>query len=322
MKTSLTQRIAGALALALASAAPALAQAYPSKPITLVVPFSAGAGTDQVARAMANHMQVAFSGATVVVENKSGASGLIAAQAVAKAAPDGYTLLMTTNTTQSANPHLFKKLPYDPVGDFAPIAAVARGSMVLALPVSSPIQSVADFIAEGKKRVLTFGAGNSSSRVAAEMFSQLTGAKVLYVPYKSNPQAVTDLVGGQFDFMFGDTVTALPLVKSGNLKALAYTGDKRSPVLPNVPTLVESGVKGYELYYWVAVYAPKGTPRDVIARLNQAFVSGAKSDAVGAVYHNALLEPFTTTPEELATFQRTETEKWGRVIKAAGIQAE
>lgn len=321
-KTALLRNIAGVLTVALSALSTAAAQEYPNKPIKLVVPFAAGAGTDQVARGMAQAMQTTLPGATVIVENKPGAGGLIAAQAVAKAPADGYTLFMTTNTTQSANPHLFKTLPYDPVADFAPIAAIARGSMVLVVPASSPYRSAADVIAAGKKKPLSYGAGNSSSRVGSEMFSQLSGAQVLYVPYKSNPQAVTDLVGGQFDFMLADTATASPLVKAGKLRALAYAGEKRSPALPEVPTLIEAGVKDYKLYYWVAVYAPHGTPKDIIAKLNKAFVEGVKNDAITSVYNNATLEAFTTTPQGLAEFQRSETETWGRVIKAAGIQPE
>jgi tripartite-type tricarboxylate transporter receptor subunit TctC len=229
---------------------------------------------------------------------------------------------MTTNTTQSANQHLYKKLSYDPVGDFTPIAAIARGSMVLTVPASSPIKSVSEFIAAAKAKSLSYGAGNSSSRVAAEMFSQMTGTKALYVPYKSNPQSVTDLVGGQLDFMFADMATALPLVQAGKLKALAYAGDKRSSALPNVPTLSESGVKDYELFYWVAVYGPKGLAPDLVRRLNEVFVKGVRTDVITAVYTHAVLEPYTTTPDGLAQFQRSETEKWGLVIKAAGIEAE
>ncbi len=300
----------------------ASAQPYPSKPITLVVPFSPGSGTDQVARGMAQVIASAFNGATVVVDNKPGASGMIAAQAVAKAPADGYTLFMTTNTTQSANPHLFKKLPYDPVNDFTPIAAIARGSMVLAVSGSSPIKSVSEFIASAKGKSLTFGAGNSSSRVAAEMFSQMTGIKTLYVPYKSNPQSVTDLVGGQLDFMFADSATAMPLVQAGKLKALGYAGDKRTPAFPNVPTLAESGVKGYELFYWVAVYGPKGLPPELVRRLNEVLLKGVQAEVITSVYAHAVLDAYTTSPDGLAQFQRSETEKWGRVIKAAGIEAE
>ncbi len=317
-------RLAGAAVIAAGCVGVGLAhaQTFPSKPITLVVPFSPGSGTDQVARGLAQVIASSLGGATVIVDNKPGASGMIAAQTVAKASPDGYTLFLTTNTTQSANPHLFKKLPYDPVADFAPVAALARGSMVLALPPGSPIKTVADFIAAGKQKSLSFGAGNSSSRVAAEMLSQMTGIKALYVPYKSNPQAVTDLVGGQLDFMMADMATALPLVQSGRLKAVAYAGDKRSSSVPNLPTLDESGVKGYELFYWVAMYAPKGTPPDLVRRLNDIVVKGVRSDTMHSIFAQAVLDIYTTTPEGLAQFQRSETEKWGRVIKAAGIEAE
>jgi tripartite-type tricarboxylate transporter receptor subunit TctC len=247
---------------------------------------------------------------------------MIAAQAVARAPADGYTLFMTTNTTQSANPHLYKKLSYNPVTDFAPVAALAKGAMVLAVPANSPARSVADFIAYSRKKPFNFGAGNSSSRVAGELFKQMTGADLTFVPYKSNPQAVTDLVGGQLDVMFADTATTLPLIQSGRLKALGYTGMQRTAVLPSVPTLDEAGVKGYELSYWVAVYAPRGTPPEIVRRLNAAFNKAVRSEGVGTVYAQAILDVYTTTPEGLAEFQRSETEKWGRIIKGAGIEPE
>ena len=298
------------------------AQSYPAKPITIVIPFGAGSGTDQVARAMAKAMAEELSGAVLVMDYKPGASGSIAARAVAQAPADGYTLMMTTNTTQSANPHLFRKLSYDPVNDFAPVAALARGSMVLTVPASSTIDSVAKFIAAARANPLNVGAGNSSSRVALEMFKQMTGAKLVYVPYKANPQAVTDLVGGQIDAMFADTATALPLVNAGRLRALAYAAQERSWALPSLPTLDESGVKGFALYYWVAVYAPRATPPDIVNRLNEAFSRSARSESVKPTFTQAVLDVFTTSPGGLAEFQRVETEKWGRVIKAAGIEPE
>jgi tripartite-type tricarboxylate transporter receptor subunit TctC len=303
-------------------AGPAQAQTYPSKQITIVVPFPAGSGTDQVARGMAQFIAAEFGGADVLVDNKPGASGMIAAQAVARAPADGYTLLMTTNTTQSANQHLFKKLPYDPVKDFAPVAALARGSMVIVVPPSSPIKSVPELIARAKVKPLNYGAGNSSSRVAGEMFKQMTGANLSYVPYKGNPQAITDLLGGQIDVMFADTATALPLVQSGKLIALAYTGQQRSSAFPTVPTVEELGWKGYELSYWVAVYAPQGTPPEIVRRLNEVLIKGVHSDIMTAVFARAVLDIFTSTPEGLAQFQRSESERWGRVIKAAGIEPE
>jgi tripartite-type tricarboxylate transporter receptor subunit TctC len=313
-----------ALAAAAAAFGPAttLAQAYPARPITLVVPFSAGSGTDQIARAMAQAIAAEWKGATLVVDNKPGAGGAIAAQAVARAQADGYTLFLTTNTTQSANPHLFKKLSYNPVADFAPVAALVKGAMVLAVPAASPVKSVTEFIALARRKTVNFGAGNSSSRVAGELFKQMTGVDLVYIPYKSNPQAVTDLVGGQLDAMFADTATTLPLIQSGRLRALAYTGHQRAAVLPAVPTLDESGVKGYELTYWVAAYAPRGTPADIVRRLNEVFNKATRSESATAVFAQAIVDVFSTTPEGLAEFQRAETEKWGRVIKGAGIEPE
>lgn len=298
------------------------AQGYPSRPISLVIPFSAGSGSDQVARGIGQAIGPLWPGAVMVVDNKPGAGGIIAAQAVAHAPADGYTLMLTTNTTQSANPHLYKKLPYDPAGDFTPIAALARGSMVLVVPSASPIRSTADLIARARKQPVTFGAGNSSSRVAAELFRQMTGAELTYVGYKGNPQAVTDLVGGQLDIMFADMATALPLVQSGQLRALGYTGLQRSSALPAVPTLDETGIKGYELSYWVAVYGPRAMPVDIRDRLNEMLTRCVRTDVMKAVFSHAVLDVFTTTPEGLAEFQSAETAKWGRIIKAAGIEPE
>jgi len=300
----------------------AAADPYPSKPITIVVPFSAGSGTDLIARGMARTIPEDWHGSTVVIDNKPGASGIIAAQFAARAPADGYTLLMTTNTTQTANPYLFRKLPYDPVNDFAPVAALAKGAMVMVVPASSPIKSVAAFIDYARTKTLSFGAGNSSSRVAGEQFKQMTGVEMTYVPYKGNPQAVTDLIGGQLDVMFADTATALPLIQSGRLRALAYTGAQRTSTLPSVPTLAESGLKGYELYYWVGVYAPKGTPKEIVDRLNALLLKSLQSETMKSVYAHSVIDVFTTTPDGLADFQRHESARWASIIKAAAIQPE
>ena len=310
-------------ALGTVATAPALAQAYPSKPITIIVPFAVGSSADQLARGIAQTLSTGLPNApSVVVDNKPGASGMIAAQAAARAPADGYTLFYTTNTTQSANQHLFKKLTYDPVADFAPISPIATGAMVLAVPLSSPVRTVADFVALARSRELTFGAGNSSSRVAGEMFKQMTGAKLTFVPYKSNPQALPDLVSGQLDCMFADTASAMALIKAEKVRAIAFTGQQRTPSLPLLPTLDESGVKGYALTYWGAMYAPRGTPKEIIDRLNALIVDGAKVEPLKSIIANAALDAYTSTPDELARFQATEADRWGRVIKAAGIEPE
>lgn len=261
----------------------------------------------------------------VVIDNKAGASGFIASQQVAKAPPDGYTVLITTNTTHAANEHLFKKLPYDPVKDFSPIAALGKGGQIMVVNPNSPAKTVAEFVALAKKEPgkLSFGSGSSSSRMAGELLQQLAGIKLLHVPYKSNPLAVTDLLGGQIDMMITDTATGLPQVKAGKLRALGVSGAQRSPLAPEVPTIAESGVKGYEMGYWFAAYAPAKTPPAVVKRLNELLVKAAKSEAAKtAFYEPSGTEVFTTSPEELAKFQHGESQKWGRIVKAAGIEAE
>lgn len=299
------------------------AQTYPVRPITIIVPFAAGSAADQLARGLAQVFTTALANnAVVVVDNRPGASGIIAAQSAARAPADGYTLFYTTNTTQSANQFLFKKLPYDPVADFSPISAVATGAMVLTVPVMSQVKSVTDFIALARRNQVNFGAGNSSSRIAGELFKQLTGANLTYVPYKSNPQAIADLVGGQLDAMFADTASALPLIKAGKLRAIAFTGSRRSPTLPLVPTIEESGVSGYSLSYWGALYAPRGTSREIVNLLNSLIASGVRSEQFKQLLTNTGLDAFTTSPDELAKFQLAEAQKWGRIIKNAEIVAE
>ncbi|CAN7517974.1 MULTISPECIES: Bug family tripartite tricarboxylate transporter substrate binding protein [unclassified Variovorax] len=309
---------------ALLGAGAAAAQTYPDKPISFVVPFAAGSATDQIARALGNGV-TAETKQPVVIDNKAGASGFIASQQVAKAPPDGYTVLITTNTTHAANEHLFKKLPYDPVKDFSPIAALGKGGQIMVVNPNSPAKTVAEFVALAKKEPgkLSFGSGSSSSRMAGELLQQLAGIKLLHVPYKSNPLAVTDLLGGQIDMMITDTATGLPQVKAGKLRALGVSGAQRSPLAPEVPTIAESGVKGYEMGYWFAAYAPAKTPPAVVKRLNELLVKAAKSEAAKtAFYEPSGTEVFTTSPEELAKFQHGESQKWGRIVKAAGIEAE
>ena len=301
-----------------------LAQTFPEKSITFVVPFAAGTATDQIARAIGNGV-TAETKQAVVVDNKAGANGFIASQNVAKAAPDGYTVLITTNTTHAANQHLFKKLPYDPVKDYAPVSALGKGGQIMVVSPDFPAKTVAEFIALAKKEPgkYSFGSGSSSSRMAGELLQQLAGIKLLHVPYKSNTLAVTDLLGNQIHMMITDTATGLPQVKAGKLRPLGVSGATRSPLAPDVPTIAEAGVKGYEMGYWFAAYAPAKTPPSVVRRLNELLVKAAKSDAAkSAFYEPTGTEVFTTSPEELAKFQSAEAQKWGRIVTAAGIEAE
>ncbi|HSI58481.1 MAG TPA: tripartite tricarboxylate transporter substrate binding protein [Ideonella sp.] len=301
----------------------AQAQAYPAKPITFYVPFAAGSATDLLARAVGQSV-TEQSKQPVIVENKAGASGMMAAQAAARAPADGYTVLITTNTTHAANEHLYKKLPYDPVKDFSPVTALARGGQVLVVKADSPYKTVGELVAAARKSPgkLSFGSGSASSRVAGEMFKQLSATDILHVPYKSNPNAITDLLGGQVDLMITDTSTGIPQIKAGKLRALGYSTQKRSPLLPDVPTIDEAGVKGYDMSYWFAAYVPAGTPAPVIARLRELMVAGTQSAAAKAFFESGGAEGWNTTPEELAKFQVSETLKWGKVIKAAGIEPE
>ncbi|MBL8302740.1 MAG: tripartite tricarboxylate transporter substrate binding protein [Ideonella sp.] len=325
MTTPLTRRraLAAAALLALGLPGAVLAQAFPSKPLTFVVPFAAGSATDQLARALGQSVTEQTKQA-VVVENKAGASGMMAAQAAARAPADGYTVLITTNTTHAANEHLYKKLPYDAVKDFAPVTGLGKGGQVMVVNVNSPYKTVGDVVAAAKKSPgkLSFGSGSSSSRMAGEMLKQLSGTDILHVPYKSNPMGITDLLGGQIDFMITDTSTGVPQVKAGKLRALGYSTQKRSTQLPDVPTIDEAGVKGYDMGYWFAAYVPAGTPAPVVARLNELLGAAVRSTAAKTFFDTAGSEAWTTTPDELAKFQTAETLKWGKVIKAAGIEPE
>jgi tripartite-type tricarboxylate transporter receptor subunit TctC len=319
------RRAVGGLAalLALALGAPARAQSYPDKPVTFLVPFAAGSATDQLARALGQSVTEQTKQA-VVVDNKAGASGMLAAQAAARAAPDGYTVLIATNTTHAANEHLYRKTGYDAVKDFAPVTALGRGGQVLVVKADAPYKSVAELLAKAKKDPgkLSFGSGSSSSRVAGELFKQMAGVDILHVPYKSNPNAITDLIGGQIDLMITDTATGVPQIKGGKLKALGYSTKQRSTLLPDVPTIDEAGVKGYDMSYWFAAYVPAATPAPVVARLRELLVNASKSAPVKAFFDASGAEAWTTTSDELAKFQLSETAKWGRVIKAAGIEPE
>lgn len=318
--------MSAALGALMAAVLPASAQQsanFPSKPITFVVPFAAGSATDLIARALGQAVSQS-TGQSVIVENKGGASGIIAAQAAARAPADGYTVLITTNTTHAANEHLYKKLPYNPVKDFVPLTGLGKGGQVLVVNASAPFNSVQELLEHAKKNPgkLSFGSGSSSSRMAGEMLKQLGGVDILHVPYKSNPLAITDLMGGQIDLMITDVSTGVPQIQAGKLKALGFSTEERSVMLPDVPTIAEAGVKGYSMGYWFAAYAPAGTPAEVTNKLTQLLGDAVESKSAEGFYKQSGTTKWRGTSAELAKFQADETQKWGKVVKAAGIQPE
>lgn len=296
-------------------------EAYPSKPIRLI---SCCIGViDAIARVvgeeMANNLKQ-----PVVVEAKAGASGGIAADYVAKSKPDGYTIFFGTNSTHAANQSLFKTLPYDYVKDFVPLAGVGEGPIVLVVNMQSPVRNVSELtaLAKSKPGKLTYGWASSSTRMSMEMYNQLAGIKITDVPYKTNPQATTDLIGGQVDAMFADMNTAVPLIKAGKLRALAVSGSKRAPGLPEVPTMKEAGVTDYNLTWWVAGWAPAGTPKEVVTQLNTAISKSITSPKVLEFFKNIALDPMPMSGDELMKFQVAEHGKWAKIINTAGIQPQ
>jgi len=320
MLTPLLSSVIAAVALA----ACGFAQAeYPDKQFTFVVPFAAGSATDQLARALGQEV-TRITKQAVIVDDKPGASGFIGAEVVKKAAPDGYTVFITTNTTHAANEHLFKKIPYDPVKDYLPVTGLGKGGQILIVNMNTPAKNVQELIALAKSQPgkISFGSGSSSSRVAGEMFQQLAGVELLHVPYKSNPLAINDLLGGQITMMITDMATGLPQVKGGKVRALAVSTTKRSPLTPELPTIDEAGVKGYDMGFWFAAYVPANTPAAVVNKLHDVLVEATKGTAMQQYYTNTGTDPFVTTPAELGKFQLAESEKWKNIIKKAGIEAE
>lgn len=301
----------------------ASAQTYPSKQLTFVVPFIAGSATDMQARVIAQGITES-TGTPVIIDNKVGANGFIAAQAVASAAPDGYTVLVSTNTTHAANEHLFKKLPYDPVKDFEPVTALNKGSQILIVNKNYPANNVKELIALAKKNPgkYTFGSGSASSRLAVELFQQMAGIQLLHVPYKSSPLAINDLIAGNIDLMIVDAPNSLAQMKANNVRGLAVSGSTRNPLAPDLPTIAEAGVPGYEMSYWTAAWVPAKTPKAIIDKLNQLMIAASKLDPAQKFYTSTGSERYTTTPDGLAKFQALETNKWGSIIKEARIDKE
>jgi len=318
--------LACALSAALAlspHAAHAAEDAYPLRPIKFVLPFPPGSGTDVGGRVIAAEMSKAI-GQPVLIENKAGANGFIATQQVAHAAPDGYTALMTSNT-HLANKFLFKTIPYDPIGDFKSVTLTKKVSpLVLVVGAKSEFKTLADVTRKAKLKpgALSFGSGNSSSRVGAEMYAQLIGAKMLYVPYKGNPEALNDVASGRVDIMFSDATSFLPLLHAGRLRALVSTGANKPPQLPDVPTSAEVGLPTLDIGSYVMVLLPAQTPDAIADKLNAIVCAALRTDAVKQNFYNVNSEAYCTTRAELDRFLALDLAKWGDVIRKAGIPPE
>jgi tripartite-type tricarboxylate transporter receptor subunit TctC len=313
----------GAIVLAMACATGALAQAYPSKPIRLVVPFPAGGSVDMVARLVGKKLSDSM-GQPVVVENRAGASGNIGMDFVAKAPADGYTLLMAS-AALTANAHLYSKMSFDPLKDLQPVIRVADQPNVLVVNPSLGVKNVKELIALAKSRPgkLTFGSAGlgAAQQIAAEIFMMKTGTQMMHVPYKGGAPALADLVGGQIHLMFETSPTAVPFVTSGKLTALAVTTPQRVSTLPDLPTIAEEGVAGYEAYTWLGVVAPAGTPANVVAKLNGE-VKKAMTPEFRAELTKIHLIPVGDTPEEFTEFVRKDYANYAKIVKEANIQAQ
>lgn len=299
------------------------AQDYPSRPIKFVVPFTAGSATDALARVLGQKLNTAL-GWTVVIENIAGASGQTAASNVARAPPDGHTVFITSNTTHAANQNLFKKLSYDPIADFEPITRLGNITLALAVHPSVPVSNVRELIAYGKANPgkLSFGAGSTSARMASEMLKALGGFDMLHVPYRANPLAVADLLGGQISLVFADVSTTLPQIRAAKVKGLGVSSRRRSPLAPDLPTMIEEGIPSYEMIGWFAAFVPSKTPKPIVDKLNSAIKAAIEDKGVEETLLKAGIEPLTSTPEELRAYVVSETKKWADIVKAAGIEPE
>jgi tripartite-type tricarboxylate transporter receptor subunit TctC len=313
-----------ALVAALAAVPVWAETAYPSKPVRFIVPSSAGGGTDIIARALSQKLSEAL-GQQFVVENRPGAGQMIGIELAAKAPADGHTILMVASTL-AINPIMYKKVSYDPVRDFAPITQAASLPNVLVVHPSLPVKSVAELIALAKRepgRIAYASAGiGTSPQMSVELLKSLAGIDLLHVPYKGTAPGVIDVLAGQVKVMTPNVLTALPYIKSGRLRALAVTSAKRSEALPDVPTMAEAGVPGYESVQWYGVLAPAGTPREIVERLHVEIAKALRAGDVRERLAADGAEPVGSSPDEFAAFIRAEIAKWAKVAKAAGIQPE
>ena len=321
------------LAAALASstaplALPSLAlgqSTFPMRPVKLIAPFPPGGTSDVLARLLAQKLSEGL-GQSVTVENRGGASGNIGHELAAKSAPDGYTLLLSNSSTVVTNPHLFKKLPFDPVNDFTPISMVASAGQVLVVHPSVPVATLAELTALAKANPgkLNFGSGGKGiqSHISGEMYKSAVGIDIVHIPYKGTIQSVTDLVAGQIQMVFSDMVPAMPQIKAGKLRAIAVTSLQRSAALPDVPTMVEAGIPGFEAGVWWSIVAPRGTPADVVARVNSELAKVMLLPDVRETYAKLGVTAQHSTPAKVTETVKVESPMMARILKAAGVEPE
>ncbi len=306
-----------------AAASGAWAQAYPSKPIRIVVGFPPGGGNDIIARMVGAKMQENWS-QPVVIDNKPGANSIIAAEFVAKSAPDGYTLLVNATGGMSVNPVLYTKLPYDSLKDFVPISMVGVFPLVLVVHPSVPVNSVQELVAYAKANPgkLNYSAGSTAFQVATEMFKQMTGTDISHIPYKGSAASINAVLAGDVQMTIVDTPPLVPQIRAGRVKALAVTSAKRAGSMPELPTIAESGVPGYEMALWIGVFASAGTPRDIVAKLNAEVARIVNLPDIREKLDGMGVEPLGNSSEQMAEWIRREIARYGPVVKAANISAD
>jgi len=321
----LTRLLSAALAIACAGGATALAQGYPAKTVRLIVPFPAGGGSDIVGRIVAAKLTEQMK-QQVIVDNRPGAGGSIGTEAAARAAPDGYTLVLASTSEIAVNPALYSKLAYDTVRDLAPVALVASTPVVLAVHPSLPVRSVRTLVELAKARpgdINMASAGNGTfTHLSGELFKSITGINMTHVPYKGAPTALADLVAGQVQIMFSSLPAAIGLINGGRIRAIAVSTEKRAENLPEVPTVAESGVPAYQVTYWYGTFVPAATPKEILARLSTEVSQALRAPAVAASLNKQGATPGTLSQPQFADFVKSEHARWGKVARATGVKLD
>ena len=304
---------------------PAHAQSYPTKPVRLVIPYPPGGGTDTIMRSFVQYLSVRL-GQQVIIDNRGGAGGSIGMGAAARATPDGHTIVAGLTAQLAVNPAIYKKLPYDPIKDFAPITLFADGPYLLVVHPSLPVKSVQEFVEFARKRpneVACASSGKGSGgHLAAELLKSMTGIKMLHVPYKGGGPALTGLLTGEVQVLFAPYASAKGHIMSGRIRALGVTTARRPKAIPDLPTIAESGVPGYDSGVWYSLLAPAGTPRAIIDRLNRETIAVLNNPKFAKLLVDQAIDPIGSTPEELAQYIKSEIGKWAKVVKEAGLRIE